>query len=440
MKPYRSCSCRDPVTGRQFGRKCERLAAKNHGAWFARFEAPPGANGKRRQLRVGPYATEREAKAAVVAALGKVDAGVHVDDRKTTLSRHLDLWLEWKRAGLRASTFASYTEAVELYFRPGLGHIRLVDLRPDDIKALYAAMRKISRAEDGDRSELLRRLVAARATWQAAESARTVRRISTRPLTDARIRRVHAVLRAALNDAGLPVNPAAKVKFGKMRRIKPLLWTGARAERWAETGEVPTKVMVWTAAQCGAFLDSVEGLRPYALFHVAAYYGLRRGELTGLSWADVDLRTRRLHVRGDVKSEDSDREIILDEETVAVLKAWRQAQLAERLAWGPAWTDSGRVFTREDGMPLRPGWVSERFRTLSARAGLPPIRFHDLRHGAATMLLAAGQPMKVISEILGHATSSFTADVYTSVGEELAGSAASAIAAFVPRKNRVSQQ
>jgi hypothetical protein len=125
MKPYRSCSCRDPVTGRQFGRKCERLATKNHGAWFARFEAPPGANGKRRQLRVGPYATEREAKAAVVAALGKVDAGVHVDDRKTTLSRHLDLWLEWKRAGLRASTFASYTEAVELYFRPGLGHIRL---------------------------------------------------------------------------------------------------------------------------------------------------------------------------------------------------------------------------------------------------------------------------------------------------------------------------
>ena len=192
MKPYRSCSCRDPVTGKQAGRKCPRLAEKNHGAWFARFEAPPGADGKRRQLRAGPFATAKEAKAGVVAALGKIDAGVHVDDRKTTLAEHLDRWLEWKRAELKPSTFASYAEAIELYFRPGLGRMRLADLRADDIKALYTAMRKISRAEDGDPSELLRRLLAARATWRVIGSAKTVKRISTRPLTDARIRRVHA--------------------------------------------------------------------------------------------------------------------------------------------------------------------------------------------------------------------------------------------------------
>ncbi|HCU96536.1 MAG TPA: hypothetical protein DHU96_28980 [Actinobacteria bacterium] len=91
------------------------------------------------------------------------------------------------------------------------------------------------------------------------------------------------------------------------------------------------------------------------------------------------------------------------------------------------------MFTREDGTPLRPGWISTRFGTLAARAGLPPIRFHDLRHGTATMLLAAGQPIKVISEILGHATSAFTADVYTEVAEELADDAAAAIAAYIPR-------
>jgi integrase len=123
-----------------------------------------------------------------------------------------------------------------------------------------------------------------------------------------------------------------------------------------------------------------------------------------------------------------------------VLKAWRKVQLAGRLSWGPAWQDSGRVFTREDGSPLRDASVSEHFEVLIRRAGLPPVRFHDLRHGAATMLLAAGQPIKVISVILGHSTSSFTADVYTSVGEELAESAAVAIAAFVPRKGRLSQQ
>jgi integrase len=269
-------------------------------------------------------------------------------------------------------------------------------LRADDIKALYAAMRKISRAEDGDRSELLRRLLAARATWRATGSAKTVRRISTRPLTDARIRRVHAVLRASPNDAGLPVNPAAQVRFGKQRKARPLLWTGARVERWRETGEVPGKVMVWTAAQCGAFLDSVEGQRIYVLYHVAAYYGLRRSELCGLTWSEVDLAQRRIHVRqaqvedvlDSTKSEDSERIIAIDQDTAEVLRAWREAQAAERLAWGQAWQDSGRVFTREGGSPLPPGWVSERFGTLSARAGLPPVTFHGLRHGAATMLLA----------------------------------------------------
>jgi integrase len=126
--------------------------------------------------------------------------------------------------------------------------------------------------------------------------------------------------------------------------------------------------------------------------------------------------------------------ITIDQATADVLKAWRKAQLAERLAWGEAWTDSGRVFTREDGAPLRPGWISTRFDALVAKAGLPPISLHGLRHGAATMLLAAGQPPKVISEVLGHSTVSFTMDAYTEVAEELADAAASAIAAYIPRR------
>ena len=92
------------------------------------------------------------------------------------------------------------------------------------------------------------------------------------------------------------------------------------------------------------------------------------------------------------------------------------------------------MFTREDGTPLRPGGVSEHFATVVSRLGLPPVRLHDLRHGAATMLLAAGQPPKVISEMLGHATVAFTMDVYTEVAEELADAAAVAIAAFIPRR------
>jgi integrase len=109
-------------------------------------------------------------------------------------------------------------------------------------------------------------------------------------------------------------------------------------------------------------------------------------------------------------------------------------QLFERLEWDTAWTDTGYVFTREDGQPLRPAWISEHMETLVRRAGLPPVRFHDLRHGAATMLIAAGQPVKVVSEILGHSTAAFTMDVYAVVAEELAEAAAEAIAAYVPRR------
>ncbi len=227
--------------------------------------------------------------------------------------------------------------------------------------------------------------------------------------------------------------------------MKPLLWTPPRVERWLQTGEIPGRVMVWTREQCGAFLDSIEGERLYALYHVAAYFGLRRSELCGLMWADTDLVARRVHVRqaqvddvlDSTKSEDSERILVIDQGTADVLKSWRKAQLAERLAWAGVWIDSGRCFTREDGTPLRPSWVSQRFDTLAARAGLPSITLHGLRHGSATMALAAGVPIKAISEMLGHSTSAFTADVYTEVAEELAEAAASAIAAYVPRRGKI---
>lgn len=459
MKPYKACSCRDPETGRLLGNRCPDIKLREldkngrtqerwnpkHGAWYARYEAPRTADGKRRQPRIGPFRTEKECEAALREVLGQISRGEHVDDRNLKVGDYLTSYIAGREAiedDLAKSTIESYREAIDLYFKPGLGHLRLVDLREEHIRELYAAMRKINRPEaDEDRSDLMRRLLEARAK-------RDGRRYSTRPLTSARIKRMHAVLSKALNDAvkagKITRNPASVITFGKARKVKPLLWTAERVERWRETGKVPAKVMVWTQHQTGAFLDATEQEWLYPLFHLAAYWGLRRGELVGLEWADVSLDSRRVHIRqaqpddelDDTKTENSDRVITIDEQTADVLRAWRKQQTAKRLEWGEAWVDSGRVFTRENGEPLRPEYVSERFGTLSARAGLPPIRFHDLRHGAATMLLAAGVPIKVISEILGHATAAFTSDVYTSVAEELAEQAAAAIAAFVPRRNR----
>jgi integrase len=172
---------------------------------------------------------------------------------------------------------------------------------------------------------------------------------------------------------------------------------------------------------------------------------LRRGESAGLAWEDVDLDGAAVAVRrqrvligrevieDDPKSEAGERTVPLDAGTVAALRAQRRAQLAERLEWGSAWVDSGKVFTRENGEPLHPATISDRFHELVVAADLPPVRLHDLRHGAASLMLAAGVDLKVVQETLGHSSITLTSDTYTSVYPAVAAAAADAAAALVPR-------
>jgi integrase len=298
-------------------------------------------------------------------------------------------------------------------------------------------------------------------------------------------------LHGALTDASKlskirPDNPADGVwrsKGGKRNkgRAKPLLWTAERVEQWEKTGVVPAKVMVWTTDQAGAFLDFTETSeeRMYPALHLTTYYGPRRGELVGAEEKDLSLTRKRLHVLqaqaddelDDTKTESGYRQIPLDDETVRVLRAWHKRKLEERLAWGEAYQDAGRVFCYEDGRALKAEYLSSRFKILlerhanirakgkegwsveriarkyrtteaavevALRMPLPPVRFHDLRHGAATMLIAAGCDAKFVSEVLGHASVAFTRDVYQVVAEELAEDATRRIAAFIPRQNRLS--
>ena len=379
-------------------------------------------------MRVGPFRTEREAKDALAEALSLEASGRKASDRNTRVADWLDRWLSWHEAEVKPKTLASYAEAFRLYWKPAIGHLRLADLREEHIRDTHAAMRKLNTAaEAADRSDLVRRLAQARGTREGQQYRRL-------PLSDARIRRVTAPLVAALNDSkALPVNPAAGIG-GKVRRTRPLLWTAPRVEQWRKDGIRPAAVMVWTREQAGAFLDSAEADRLYSLYHLAALWGLRMGELAGLRWADLDLGTRRVHVRGDVKSEGSDRVIVIDQGTADVLKNWRDVQAFDALEWGDAWADSGYTFTREDGQPLRPAWISEHFKVMIRRAGLPPVRLHDLRHGAATMARAAGVDIKTISANLGHATVAFTDDTYVEVADEMREDAAAKVAAFVPRR------
>ncbi|QUQ68247.1 integrase family protein [Kutzneria sp. CA-103260] len=262
--------------------------------------------------------------------------------------------------------------------------------------------------------------------------------------------RIRATLRKALNDAipqGLiTVNPACHVELPPARRPKPLVWTRARVQWWRETGQIPSSVMVWTPEQAGRFLDHAQHDRLYPLFHLITFRGLRRGEACGAHWSDLDEESRELGIRwqllqlgwetelADPKTEDSDAVIALDEGTLRVLAAHRVRQRVERQAAGAVWPSAGLMFTEQDGQPLHPAKVTDRFKELVVQAGLPPIRLHDLRHGAATLALAAGVEMKVVQAMLRHSSITITSDTYTSVLSQVAREAADATARMVPRK------
>jgi len=205
-----------------------------------------------------------------------------------------------------------------------------------------------------------------------------------------------------------------------------------------------TVVIVWTPPQVARFLQASKNHRLYALFHLAVMTGMRRGEIAGLRWEDLDLDARYLQVNqqrvrignrtviGPPKTKTGTRTVALDAVTVAVMQRHRDAQHEESYVWSDRWVSTGYVFTKRDGRPLYPEEINVAFNRLIGLAGLPRIRFHDLRHTSASLALAAGVQMKVVSERLGHSTTGITADLYTHVSPAVAHAAADAIAAIVP--------
>jgi integrase len=424
---YKRCGCRDE-NGKQLGARCPKLRRRDgtwnprHGAWtFAVSYA--GRNGKRTQIVRGGFTSEAEAQDELDSAKAKIGRGADVTGVLTGL--YLTEWLAAKQ-DIRPATRRSYTGHLTHHLIPHLGHRRLDALRVEHVAEMLAAV------QGGD------------ATRQ----------------------RVRATLRCALSDAMrqclVTVNVASLVKLPAGKRPRALVWTIEREARWRDAVAThvaagkplidarelvarPSPVMVWRPDHLGKFLDTAAGHPLYALYHLIAFRGLRRGEAAGLEWEDLDLdgaalavRRQRIQLGWEViedepKSEAGERTVALDAGTVTALRAHRRAQLTERMAWGPAWVDSGKVFTRENGEPLHPATITDRFHDLVMAADLPPIRLHDLRHGAASLMLAAGVDLKVVQETLGHSSITLTSDTYTSVYPAVASAAADAAAALVPR-------
>jgi integrase len=351
-----------------------------------------GPDGRRIRRWHSGFRTKR----ARVELLARLEEGRYVEPSRLTLAVFVQQqWLPGLAGQVRPTTLHAYSTNLERYALPRVGAVLLQRLTPAHLNQLYSAL-----LAGGGRGG--------------------------RPLSARTVQSVAMTLRKAIGDAA---------RWGLVHRNVAALSSPPRPRR--------AEMRTWTAEQLRRFLEHVAGDRLYAAWLLLASTGMRRGELLGLRWVDVDLELARVSVRqtlvlagrqvviSEPKTSRGRRSIALDPRTVAALRAWRAAQAAERLAWGGAWVDSGLCFTREDGTPLHPEWLSDAFAWRVQRAGLPPIRLHDLRHTHASLGLAAGVPVKVMSERLGHTSSSFTADAYQHVTPALEEQAASTVARLV---------
>jgi integrase len=341
------------------------------------------------------FATKRAAEKAMQAVLQSIGDGTVVQRSKMTVAEFLDDWLSGQRHRLRATTLASY-ETAALRVRRGLGAVPLQALTPLQIERFYADL-----ADTGGGAK--------------------------RPLAAKTIRNTHVVLRKALADAE---------RLGLVNR------NAASAARPPTTA--PSEQTTWSTDELKEFFVAIREHRLYAAFVVLATTGMRRGEVLGLRWADVDLDGDRLAVVQTLvtvgndpafsppKTARSRRLIYLDAQTVAVLREHRRRQRKERLAAGPGWdSESDLVFRDELGRLVHPDWFSREFRRVVDEAEARPIRLHDLRHTYATLALKAGVHPKVVSDRLGHATVGITLDLYSHVTPAVARDAADVVAARI---------
>lgn len=358
-------------------------------------EVDPETGARKRRYHSG-YRTKQEAEQARTELLGRMDGATYVPPSSVTLGEYLtEKWLPAVESTLRPATFRTYRLTIEAYVLSRIGRRPLQALSPDMLNALYGKLL----TEGGKQG---------------------------RPLSARTVLSVHRVLRKALQDG---------LRWGYVARNV----ADAAMPPKARTHEM----RVWDAQELRQFLDHVAEDRLSAMWFVFASTGMRRGEVLGLRWRDVDLDGSQLAIRqtllafggelhfGEPKTKSGRRQIALDSGTVASLRAHRKRQMEERLRAGPAWADSGLVFTDEVGNPLHPDGVTRAFAARAGEAGLPRIRLHDLRHGWATLALKAGVHAKVVSEVLGHSSISLTLDTYSHVLPGMQESAVETVAGLI---------
>ncbi len=350
--------------------------------WGASLTLP---NGKRKHFysRTRADAAERLRQAQHLAG-----QGLPIPPQRVAFGSFAEKWLEEiARPRLRPRTTHGYRSILYHDLLPEFSRTRLAELTPARIQAYMNAKLEVG-------------------------------------LSPQTVKNHHALLRRILGDAH---------RYGLVGQNTAKLVSPPRVVR--------EPIRPLSVPEARSLLEALRGDRLEALVHLAIMTGMRSGELLGLTWDMLDLERGELRVERalqrldgeyrlvETKTHRSRRRLPLPQETAALLSARRAAQAEDRRCAGPRWLDQwGLVFTNEQGWPTDAKAVRRRLDTALARAGLPHIRVHDLRHTAASLMLAAGTPLKVVQEVLGHSTIAVTSEVYAHLAPELAREATDSVA------------
>jgi integrase len=350
------------------GHKEGSIYHRKDGRWAASISLEGG----KRKTFYGK--TRREVQEQLKTALHQQQQGTLMASSRQTVEQFLTHWLEQvHKPTIRIRTYLRYQQHLRVHILPGLGRYQLQKLSPQHVQAFYTL-----KLEEG-------------------LSARTVSAF-------------HSLLHKALDTA---------VRWNLLSRNVCDAVSPPRPKR--------REIRTFTPEQAQQLLEAVSNHRLKILFILALATGMRLGELLGLKWEDISdgtLQVRRTlyyinkvgFEEAEPKTEKSRRNIILPAFVVEELKQHRIRQLEERLKAGESWKEHNLVICTVTGYYISPGDISAKLlRSILRKAGLPRIRFHDLRHSAATLLLSMGVHPKVVQELLGHSQISMTMDIYSHV-------------------------